>query len=55
MYILEDFSMKCVFTSMIAFSHFSSNVVPWYTTRSKKVGSVSEILGRTFHASGVVG
>ena len=35
--------------------HFSSNVVPWYTTRSKKVGSVSEILGRTFHASGVVG
>ena len=43
MYILEDFSIKCVFTSMIAFSHFSLNVVPCYTTRSKKVGSVSDI------------
>ena len=43
MYILEDFSIKCVFTSMIAFSHFSLNVVPWYTTRSKNVGSVSDI------------
>ena len=35
MYILEDFCSMCVFTSMIAFSHFSLKVVPWYTIGSK--------------------
>ena len=44
MYILEGFRLKCVFASMIAFSHFSLNVVPWYTTVSKKIVSVSDIL-----------
>ena len=37
MYILQSgFRLKCVFTSRIAFSHFSLNVVPWYTTVSEK-------------------
>ena len=35
MYILEGFCSKCVFTSMMAFSHFSLKVVPWYTIGSK--------------------
>ena len=48
MYILEGFRLKCVFASMIAFSHFSLNVVPWYTTVSKKIVSVSDILAVNF-------
>ena len=47
-YILERFRLKCVFASMIAFSHFSLNVVPWYTTVSKKIVSVSDILAVNF-------
>ena len=46
MYILEGFGLapfKFVFTSMIAFSHISLNVVPWYTTGSKKIVSVSAV------------
>ena len=39
------FPFKFVFTSMIAFSHFSLNVVPWYTKESKKIVSVSDITG----------
>ena len=49
MYILEGFRLKCVFASMIAFSHFSLNVVPWYTTVSKKIVSVSDISAGEFH------
>ena len=48
MYIQEGFCLKCVFTSMIAFSHFSLNVVPWYTTVSKKIVSVSDISAVNF-------
>ena len=48
MYILEGFRLKCVFASMIAFSHFSLNVVPWYTTVSKTIVSVSDILAVNF-------
>ena len=55
MYILEGFRLKCVFTSMIAFSHFSLNVVPWYTTGFKKIASVSDISGVNFIASRAVG
>ena len=55
MYILEDFRIKYVFTSMIVFSYFSLNVVPWYTTRSKKIVSVSDIWAVNFIASRVVG
>ena len=55
MYILEGFRLKCVFTSMIAFSHFSLNVVPWYTTGYKKIVSVSHISGVNFIASRAVG
>ena len=47
MYILEGFRLKCVFESMIA-SHFSLNVVPWYTTVSKKIVSVSDISAVNF-------
>ena len=43
MYILEGFRLKGVFTSRIAFSHFSLNVVPWYITVSKKIVSLSDI------------
>ena len=49
MYILKGFRLKCVFASMIAFSHFSLNVVPWYTTVSKKIVSVSDISAGEFH------
>ena len=55
MYILEGFRLKCVFTSMIAFSYFSLNVVPLYTTGSKKVVSVSDISAVNFIASRAVG
>ena len=48
MCILEGFRLKCVFTSMTAFSHFSLNVVPWYPTGSKKIVSVSDISGVNF-------
>ena len=41
MYILDGFRLKCVFTSMIPFSYFSLNVVPLYTTGSKKVNCLS--------------
>ena len=40
---------------MIAFSHFSLNVVPWYTTGSKKIVSVSDISAVNFIASREVG
>ena len=43
MYILEGFRLIGVFTSRIAFSHFSLNVVPWYITVSKKIVSLSDI------------
>ena len=49
------FPFKFVFTSMIAFSHFSLNVEPWYTTGSKKIVSVSDISGVNFIASRAVG
>ena len=55
MYILEGFPLKCVFTSMKAFSYFSLNVVPLYTTGSKKVVSVSDISAVNFIASRAVG
>ena len=56
MYILEGFRLKCVCTSiMTAFSHFSLNVVPLYTTRSKKVVSVSDISAVNFIAIRAVG
>ena len=55
MYILEGFRLKCVFTSMIAFSHLSLNVVPWYTTASKKIVSVSDISAVNFIASKALG
>ena len=42
MYILEGFRLKCLFAPTIAFSHFSLNVVPKYTTVSKKIVSVSD-------------
>ena len=42
------FPFKWVFASMIAFSHFSLNVVPWYTTVSKKIVSVSDISAVNF-------
>ena len=45
-YILEGFRLKCVFASIIAFSHFSLNVVPW----SKKIVSVSDISAGEFHS-----
>ena len=48
MYIQEGFRQKCVFTSSIAFSHFSLNVVPWYTTVSKKIVSLSGISALSF-------
>ena len=48
MYILEGFRLKCVFASMIAFSHFSLNVVPWCTTVSKTIVSVSDISAVNF-------
>ena len=54
MYILEGFCLKCVFTSIIAFSHFSLNAVPWYTTGSKKIVSVSDISAVNFIASRAV-
>ena len=54
-YILEGFRLKFVFTSRIAFSHFSLNVVPWYTTRSKKIVSVSDISAVNLIASRAVG
>ena len=54
MYILEGFCSKCVFTSMIAFSHFSLNVVPLYTTRSKKIVSVSDASAVNFISSRTV-
>ena len=51
MYILEGFRLKCVLTSIVtAFSHFSLNVVPLYTTGSKKVVSVSDISAVKFIA-----
>ena len=49
------FPFKMRLTSMIAFSHFSLNVVPWYTTGSKKIVSVSDILAVNFIASRAVG
>ena len=49
------FPFKFVFTSMIAFSHFSLNVEPWYTTGSKKIVSVSDISGVNFIAGRAVG
>ena len=55
MYILEGFRLKCVFTSMIAYSYFSLNVVPWYTTGSKKIVLVSDISGINFIACRAVG
>ena len=55
MYILEGFRLNCVSTSMIAFSHFSLNVVPLYTTGWKKVVSVSDISAVNFIASRAVG
>ena len=55
MYILDGFRLKCVFTSMIPFSYFSLNVVPLYTTGSKKVVSVSDISAVNFIASRAVG
>ena len=48
MYILEGFRLKCVFASMIAFSYFSLNVVPWYSTVSKKIVSLSDISAVSF-------
>ena len=42
------FHLKCVFASMIAFSHFSWNVVPWYSTVSNKIVSVSDISAVSF-------
>ena len=48
MYILEGSHLKCVFASMIAFSHFSWNVVPWYSTVSNKIVSVSDISAVSF-------
>ena len=55
MYIEQGLRLKCVFTSMIAFSHFSFNVVPWYTTVSKKIVLVSDISAVNFKASRAVG
>ena len=55
MYVQEGFRLKCVFMSMTAFSHFSLNVVPWYTARSKKIVSVSDISSLNFIASRAVG
>ena len=54
-YILEGFRLKCVFKSTIAFSHFSLNVVPWYTSGSKKIVSVSDFPAVNFIASRAVG
>ena len=49
MYILQSgFRLKCVFLSRIAFSHFSLNVVPWYTTVSEKNVSFSDITAVNF-------
>ena len=50
MYILEGLRLKCVFTSMIAYSYFSLNVVPLYTTGSKKLVSVSDISAVKFYS-----
>ena len=55
MYIQEGFRLKCVFTSIIAFSHFLLNVLPWYTTVSKKIVLVSDISAVNFVASRAVG
>ena len=55
MYILEGFRLKCVFTSMIAFSHFSLNVVPACIQPAKKIVSVSDISAVNFIASTAVG
>ena len=49
------FPFKFVFASMIAFSHFSLNVVPWYTTGSKTIVSVWDISAVNFIASRAVG
>ena len=49
-YILEGFRLKCVIVSMVPFSHFSLNVVPWYTTVSKKIVSVSDVSAGEFHS-----
>ena len=49
MYILYGgFRLKCVFTSRIPFPHFSLNVVPCYTTVSKKNVSFSDISAVNF-------
>ena len=55
MYILKGFRLKCVFKSIIAFPHFSLNVVPLYTTGSETVVSVSDISAVNFIASRAVG
>ena len=55
MYIQEGFCLKCVFTSMIAFSHFSLNVVPWCTTVSRKIVLVSHISAVNLIASRAAG
>ena len=49
-YILEGFRLKCVIVSMVPFSHFSLNVVPWYATVSKKIVSVSDVSAGEFHS-----
>ena len=48
MCILEGFRLKCVFASMVAFSHFSLNVVLWYSTVSKMIVSVSDLSAVSF-------
>ena len=49
MYILQSsFRLKYVFTSRIAFCHFSLSVVPWYTTVSEKNVSFSDITAVNF-------
>ena len=49
MYILYGgFRLKCVFTSRLAFPHFSLSLVPWYTTVSKKNVSFSDISAVNF-------
>ena len=45
MYILDGCHLICVFTSRIA---FSLNVVPWYTTVSETIVSVSDISAVNF-------
>ena len=50
MYILEGFRLKCVFASMIAFSHgsFFVECCDLVTTVSKKIVSVSDISAVNF-------